>query len=598
MPTIASHGHVVVCGLQGLGLRIVEELDRLAERVVVIDPSPDHRHRATLRRLGIPLVEADPADAEALARCGIPGARTLVLTLGEDVANIHVALAAVGLDPAIQVVMRSFDEEFGRRVEALIPGLTALSSSAIAAPGFVSALLDEDTDRRLDLLGRDVAIRDAAPDDPSVIAVLADHQQSPVMLLPATPPHGQDGSTGTSALCLVDASGDPARTVAPVRRRRAVWIAGPRPSVIRRVDRRFWMLTAVIVGLVVVASIVFELLTGIDPVESVYQAVKGVVGGADESVQQTTELRWFALGLTVVGAIILAAFYGLIVDVIMSARVSSILGPHAGDARDHVIVVGFGSVGYRVAMALRERGIGVVAADPRPEPRWAEAARQQGIALVVSDARDPELLRTLHVERARGLLAGTDDDAANLATALRARAMRPDLRIAVRLFDPDLASRLETTIGGFESRSVDALAAPAFAAAAVGRRVLASIPVGTEGILVVARVPIEEASQADGSTVAREEAGVASMGMGGGRVLAVIDGDEVSWRPAGSARVAAGQELLLVATRRGLAASLRRATAPSRVQRPPRRERVRHRLATLADDVSSWLRRLLGRDRP
>ena len=163
-------------------------------------------------------------------------------------------------------------------------------------------------------------------------------------------------------------------------------------------------------------------------------------------------------------------------------------------------MVGFGSLGYRVAMALRDRGITVVAADASPDPRFAEAARERGIALVTTDARSTDMLRTLRVDRARALLAATDDDAANLATALRARTMRPDLRIAVRLFDPDLAARLESAFGGFESRSIYALAAPAFAAAAVGRQVLATIPVGTARVLIVARVPIEEGSPADGST--------------------------------------------------------------------------------------------------
>jgi Trk K+ transport system NAD-binding subunit len=330
----------------------------------------------------------------------------------------------------------------------------------------------------------------------------------------------------------------------------------------------------------------------------VYQAIKGVVSFADPTVQDTQELRWFALVLTIVGAVLLAAFYGLIVDVIMSARVSSILGPHVGDARDHVIVVGFGSVGYRVAMALRDRGIGVVAADPHPEPRWVEAARHRGIALVTTDARDPELLRTLRVERARGLLAGTDDDAANLAAALRARAMRPDLRIAVRLFDPDLANRLESSIGGFESRSVDALAAPAFAAAAVGRQVLATIPVGTARILVIARVPIEEGSRTDGSSVGREESSASSVEQGGCRVLAVISRDEASWRPDPTTRLEAGQEILLVATRRGLAASLQRATAPTRHGDERPRQRRRDRVAGIGRGLRARWRALVGRLRP
>jgi Trk K+ transport system NAD-binding subunit len=582
---------VVVCGLGGLGLRIVEELVRLAEQVVVLDPRGDPPHRATLVRLGVTLVQGDPSDPGTLRRCAIPGARAVVLTSDSDVANIHAALAAVALDPAIHVVMRAFDEEFGRRVEALIPGLVAMSSSAIAAPGFVSALLDERTDRRLDLLGRDIAVREIDPDDPSVLAVLADRPRGPVTVFPS--PGTREAATKADpepSLCLVDASGDPARTVQRAHARMP-WIGAPRPSLIRRVDRRFWFLTVVIVALVALAAVVFEHFAGESPIEAIYQAIKGVIGGADASVQDTTELRFFALLLTVVGAIILAAFYGLIVDVIMSARVSTILGPHVGDARDHVIVVGFGSVGYRVAMALRERGVGVVAADPRPDPRFVEAARQRGIALLIGDARDPDLLRTLHVERARGLLAGTDDDAANLATALQARSVRPDLRIAVRLFDPDLASRLESTIGGFESRSVDALAAPSFAAAAVGRQVLATLPVGAR-ILVVARVPVEEGSVADGSSVAREEDAAGSVARGGCRVVAVIDGDEVRWRPDGSARLTAGREMLVVATRRGLATSLQRATAPSRQARPRRRS---ERIAAAATGLWSRIRDLVAR---
>ena len=173
--------------------------------------------------------------------------------------------------------------------------------------------------------------------------------------------------------------------------------------------------------------------------------------------------------------------------------------------------------------------------------------------------------------------------------------MRPDLPIAVRLFDPDLASRLESSVGGFESRSVDALAAPAFAAAAVGRQVLATIPLGMSRILVVARVPVEVGSRADGSTVAREEGSASSVERGGCRILAVVDGDAVSWRPAASTRVMAGQELVLVATRRGLAMSLRRATAPTRIEPSPRGGRAMDRMTGVGRAIRARWRAMLSR---
>ncbi|MCY7419215.1 MAG: NAD-binding protein, partial [Chloroflexi bacterium] len=486
----------------------------------------------------------------------------------------------------------------------LIPGAVALSASSLAAPGFVSALVDAETDRRLDMLGRDLALRLADPSDPAVLAVLADETQRPVALFPPITPRADGAEDDVDSaddvrhrLCIVDASGDPARTVAPRRANRLLRIRTPRPSMVRRVDRRFWVLATFIVALVLLAAAYFNARhQEIGLVDAIYQAFASILGNADPSSLTTQDLKFVAIGLAIVGAIALAAFYGLVVDVLMKTRVSNILGPHVGDARDHVIIIGFGSLGYRVGMALRERGVGVVAADAHPDPRFAAAARERDIALVSSDARSPDMLRTLRIEHARALLAATDDDAANLAIALRARAMRPDLRVTVRLFDPDLAARLETAFGGFESRSIHALAAPAFAAAAVGRKVLATIPVGTARVLIVARVPIEEDAPADGSTIAVEEGRASSVELGGCRVLAILDGDTVRWKPSPSEPLRAGHELLIVATRRGMATTMRRARAAAaeHTHRPPTSQRRGLRLPSLAN-LGASVRHLFAR---
>ena len=77
----------------------------------------------------------------------------------------------------------------------------------------------------------------------------------------------------------------------------------------------------------------------------------------------------------------------------------------------------------------------------------------------------------------------------------------------------------------------------AFAAAAVGREVLASIPVGIAGSLIVARVPVEPGSAADGSTVASGGAHARSRSHSAAcRVLALVVGDQVRWTPAADGR--------------------------------------------------------------
>jgi Trk K+ transport system NAD-binding subunit len=543
-------GHVVLVGLGPVGVRTLEELDRLGERVVVVATAPDPRHRAIAARLAVGIVVGVPSDPDTLGAAGIPGARAIVLSGDSDIENMHAALAAIAAAPDLQVVIRVFDEELGRSITELIPDCVALSASALAAPGFVSAVVEGGRERHIEVLDRDLVLRHSDPGATTVLAAVADDSRSPVELFP---------DAAGSPLCLVDASGEPAEIVAPVRsRRRMRRLATPRPGAVRRIDRRFWVLMLVIVALVALSAAVLQQLTGMDPVDAVYEAMKGVMGGTSESVLSTRTLQFLALALTILGAVLLAAFYGLIADVILSARVSNLLGPHATDARDHVIVVGLGTIGFRIAVGLAEHGLEVVAAEMDPGGRFVEATRQRGIAVVTSDGRSPEALRQLRIDRARALVAVTSDDAANLTTALHARSLRPDLRIVVRLFDADLAARLDRTFGGFETRSVSALAAPAFASAAVGREVLATIPVGTHRILIVARVPIEEGSEADGSSVRAEQEAASQVERGGCRVLALVDADQVRWKPDPDTTVEAGQELYVVATRRGLATIVQR----------------------------------------
>jgi Trk K+ transport system NAD-binding subunit len=114
--------------------------------------------------------------------------------------------------------------------------------------------------------------------------------------------------------------------------------------------------------------------------------------------------------------------------------------------------------------------------------------------------------------------------------------------VVLRLFDPDLAARVERVFGIHTSRSPSALAAPAFAAAAEGGHVLATIAVGIP-VLVVARVRVRPGARIDGRPVAELERATSS------RVLLLTGGGAPSWRPPGGTTLQAGQELVLVVPR-------------------------------------------------
>jgi Trk K+ transport system NAD-binding subunit len=83
--------------------------------------------------------------------------------------------------------------------------------------------------------------------------------------------------------------------------------------------------------------------------------------------------------------------------------------------------------------------------------------------------RTPGTLDELNLDTARAVMAVTNDDLVNLHCGLAARERHPDLRVVLRVFDHELAERLDRSFESGLTRSVSALAAPAFAAALLRR---------------------------------------------------------------------------------------------------------------------------------
>jgi Trk K+ transport system NAD-binding subunit len=143
----------------------------------------------------------------------------------------------------------------------------------------------------------------------------------------------------------------------------------------------------------------------------------------------------------------------------------------------HIIVCGMGDIGYRVVELLHRLGERVEVITESARDERFQAAATAGVPVHRGDARNEALLLAARLESARAVVAATDQDLVNIEVALDVQRLRPGLPVVVRLFDQSLASQLETT---FELRRVlglSALAAPSFAAAALGDAVLASFTV-------------------------------------------------------------------------------------------------------------------------
>ncbi len=133
----------------------------------------------------------------------------------------------------------------------------------------------------------------------------------------------------------------------------------------------------------------------------------------------------------------------------------------------HIIVCGLGHVGFRVARQLVDFGQEVVGIEKNPQSPFLERLRRMGVPVILGEANHPEILEQAGVKRARAVVVATNNDLLNLDIVMHVRELNPEARLVLRLFDAELAERVGRVLGIHTAFSASAIAAPAFATAAI-----------------------------------------------------------------------------------------------------------------------------------
>lgn len=172
----------------------------------------------------------------------------------------------------------------------------------------------------------------------------------------------------------------------------------------------------------------------------------------------------------------------------------------ASTYQNHIIVCGAGKIGYRVVLELLkyERDVVVIEADENG--RFVEKIKNLNIPFLFADARRSENLYKAGVEKADAIIPATDDELANLDIALDAREINPQIKVVLRMFDGDLARRVEKGFGIHTAFSGSALAAPVFATAALRLNIKHSFYIG-ENLLHLSEIKIAVTSDLIGYTI-------------------------------------------------------------------------------------------------
>lgn len=483
-----------------------------------------------------PVLQATVLDEDVLAEAGARHASALALVHDDDETNIRAALAARRLNPRLRLVIRLYNRKLGQHLEELLD-----QAAMVAAPGLDPAALDTST----------TVLSDADTAAPALaataVAGTSKVVQADGLLLRAVeripPRHGEVADPGLCTLALLSSTAhDPAgaegsadstgqegplllpddRTVATAIGRGTVVLetvthAGPALPPERLAGRGIplgslfshrlrWSLaglTACVFGLAVATW----LATDASPLHAGYLTLLDLFAIDDPALDEPTARKVLQLLSGLAGLLLLPILFAAVLEALGTFRAASALRRTPRGLSGHIVLLGLGKVGTRVLARLTELGIPAVCVEEDPDARGIPLARRLRVPTILGDVTDEGVLEAARVHRAHALLALTSVDTTNLEAALYARSLKPGLRVGLRLHDDAFATAVYRTLRAAHphaltrSRSVSALAAPAFAGAMMGRQILGAIPV-ERSVLLFAALDVAGHPQLEGRTVA------------------------------------------------------------------------------------------------
>jgi voltage-gated potassium channel Kch len=553
-------GHIIVCGDDALGMRIVEELNNAGARVVTLHSK------------------------DGLSAAGVTTAEAVICADDDDDLNLEIALLARQANPHVRVVARLANTVLRLAMaEGNGPG-AILDVADLAAPSVVEACLSRTT-HTISVAGIDFVVsgtdaprngtlREIYGDLAPVAVIRSENSDTPgeVVACPGRdfPVHKGDWTAmiGTGQ----ELAGQGIKVPRPLSHRKA-----RRPPIRRVVDairafredinpmfyRALAFSATLLIGSTIMLRFAYQ-YPGMNWVDALYFSTETIatVGYGDFNfIDQPIWLRLWGVVMMFAGVFTTAIVVAFVADVLLSRRLThSASRQRVRHLHDHVVVVGLGSFGIRVASDLKSAGYDVAVIERNEDNRYLSTAARLGVPVIFGDATLRQTLEAARVDVARAIAVLTQHDMVNIETGIVLREMlsprvmpevvRPNVPIVLRVYDRVLGEAVAQRFDFDSVRSTVDLATPWFIGAAMGLRVLSTFSVGQRSFMVGA-LHVQSDSELDGLRMF--ELGTQT------RVIAIARDDApLKVHPRRDARLSGGDTAYLVGPYRELLDTLRK----------------------------------------
>ena len=550
------HREIIVCGDDALANTIMDELRGAGARIIRI------------------------ANAADLLGAGVHRARAVVCAGPNDAVNLEIALLARRYSPNVRVVARLADSVLRDAVEAVSGPGAILNVADLAAPSVVEAVLSRNA-HEFGTAGIEFVVwGSAAPKDGTLREIYGN-------LAPVAVVHGKNSPTpGEVVPCpgrdLPVYAGDWTSMIGIKDEMEARGIAVPPSTATRSGNSRvrraidaaramrddvnpiffpsllFTLVFMVAAGAVLHLTFSNPQMSWLDSLYFMAEIITTVGFGDFGFAQQSPWLRVFAIALMFGGVTITSILIAIFSDILLSRRFVHLAGARrARHMRDHVVVVGLGSIGIRVVTDLTTAGYDVVVIEHNDDNRFLSAAAELDVPVIFGDSTMRQTLESARVQRARGVAVVTQDDMENIRTGIVLLEMLgsdTEVPIVMRVQGRALGAAVNQQFGFENVRALVDLAAPWFIGAAMGLKVLGTFWVGQRSFMFGAML-VAEGSELDGLLMVDLSTQT--------RVIAIIGPEgPVSLRPRRDAQLKAGDTVYLIGPYRELIATLRKGQPP------------------------------------
>ena len=538
----AAPDRFIICGLGNLGQQCVLNLkkfdyDPFEVHITAIDQRDIHSWEvdALPDYLVAPPLLGDCRREEMLKAAGIERARAVLIVTSDESTNVECAIAVRRLNPNVQIIMRSSRHSLNALLSKQLGKFVALDATELPAMTFALAGLDEDVVSVFKIGRHRFKVTERimnAGDSNFCQQRMQDLHQGSLRLLDfnpvETPPQPMGWATTASSIfhrwqpylrvspgdrvayIEVDGGNDPAtQPQNPLlaftywleelrhgnwQQRLRNWRKSSEESLGRVVA--IALLTAVVLWVTGTLLLKFsyqlpsdappELARELSWVKAISLGAILLLGGYGDvfgGFERSGTPAWVQMAcliITLISILVVLGVLGLVAERLLNSRFDFLQKRPRTPRKDHVVVVGLGRIGRKVATLLADLNQPLVALDT--QPNTAEIPPQ--IPLITGSIL--EELPMANLAAAKSVIAVTNDQMLNLEVALFAseknlnRTFSPVVRTRSQSFSDNLAAMMPQA----QTFCAYALSAEAFAGAAFGENIIGLFRLGGQNILI------------------------------------------------------------------------------------------------------------------